>query len=401
MSYPLSKKLDRFSPSASVSAKARVAELEAAGKTILDFCVGEPDFVTPTLVIEAARQAGLNGQTRYTATTGTAALKAAVRRKFKDDNGLDYAAAEVMVGSGAKQIIYTAFTCSIDDGDEVIIPAPYWVSYPDIVKLNGGVPVVIPCPDTQGFKITAAQLEAAITPRTKWLVINSPNNPSGAIYNQAEMQALMDVLLRHPQVWLMTDEIYEHFNYSQIALPAPAVLAPELKSRTLVINGVSKAYAMTGWRIGYAGGPVSLIKAMDKLMSQSIGGACSISQAGALAALEQGQSFVDEAAAVFASRRDLIIGLLNEVPGLTCNAIEGAFYAYPSCAGLIGKRTPQGQVLNTDSDVRDYLLDAANVAVLDGAAYGLSPYLRLSFATSSETITEGCRRMREACQSLT
>jgi aspartate aminotransferase len=400
MSYPLSKKLDRFSPSASVSAKARVAELEAAGKKILDFCVGEPDFVTPLLVTDAAAQAARDGQTRYTATTGTPQLKAAIQRKFKADNGLDYSRAEVLVGSGAKQIIYTAFTCSIDEGDEVIIPAPYWVSYPDIVKLNGGVPVVIQCPDSQGFKLTAAQLEAAITPRTKWLVLNSPNNPSGAIYNESEMAALVDVLLRHPHVWLMTDEIYEHFNYSRVALPAPCVIAPQLKARTLVINGVSKAYAMTGWRIGYAGGPAPLIKAMDKLMSQSIGGASSVSQAAAVAALDHGQAFVDEAARVFGERRDLIIGLLNEVPGLSCKAIEGAFYAYPNCAGLIGKRTPDGKVLETDGEVRDFLLDAANVAVLDGAAYGLSPYLRLSFATSSEIITEGCRRMREACQSL-
>jgi aspartate aminotransferase len=400
MTYPLSIKLDRFSPSASVSAKARVAALEAAGKKILDFCVGEPDFVTPALVIEAAAKAALAGQTRYTATSGTQALKSAVQRKFKNDNGLDYSLAEILVGSGAKQLIYTAFTCSIDDGDEVIIPAPYWVSYPDIVKLNGGVPVVVECPDSQGFKVTPAQLEAAITPRTKWLVLNSPNNPSGAIYNRDEMQALVNVLLRHPHVWLMTDEIYEHFNYSKVALPAPSVLAPALKERTLVINGVSKAYAMTGWRIGYAGGPVLLIKAMDKLMSQSIGGASSISQAGALAALEHGQNFVDEAAAVFSERRNLVIELLNEVPGLSCTAIEGAFYAYPNCAGLIGKRTTEGKVLSSDGAVRDFLLDVANVAVLDGAAYGLSPYLRLSFATSTEILIEGCKRMREACESL-
>ncbi|MCD5972466.1 Aminotransferase, s I/II [Pseudomonas savastanoi pv. glycinea] len=400
MSYPLSNKLNRFASSASVAAKARVMELEAAGKKILDFCVGEPDFVTPTSIIEAARTAALAGQTRYTATTGTKQLKTAVQRKFKRDNGLDYSLAEIVVGSGAKQLIYTAFTCTVDDGDEVIIPAPYWVSYPDIVKLNGGVPVILECPDSQGFKLKPEQLEAAITPKTKWLVLNSPNNPSGAIYSEAEMQAIADVLVRHPHVWLMTDEIYEYFNYAGATLPAPAVQAPELKERTLVINGVSKAYAMTGWRIGYAGGPLLLIKAMDKLMSQSIGGASAVSQAAAVAALEEGGSFVEEAARVFGERRNLIIELLNDVPGLKCLDIEGAFYAYPNCGGLIGKRTPDGVVLQSDLDVRNYLLESANVAVLDGAAYGLSPYLRLSFATSTEIITEGCRRMKEACQAL-
>ncbi|MCQ2999331.1 aminotransferase class I/II-fold pyridoxal phosphate-dependent enzyme [Pseudomonas syringae] len=400
MSYPLSNKLNRFASSASVAAKARVMELEAAGKKILDFCVGEPDFVTPTSIIEAARTAALAGQTRYTATTGTKQLKTAVQRKFKRDNGLDYSLAEIVVGSGAKQLIYTAFTCTVDDGDEVIIPAPYWVSYPDIVKLNGGVPVILECPDSQGFKLEPEQLEAAITPKTKWLVLNSPNNPSGAIYSEAEMQAIADVLVRHPHVWLMTDEIYEYFNYAGATLPAPAVQAPELKERTLVINGVSKAYAMTGWRIGYAGGPLLLIKAMDKLMSQSIGGASAVSQAAAVAALEEGGSFVEEAARVFGERRNLIIELLNDVPGLKCLDIEGAFYAYPNCGGLIGKRTPDGVVLQSDLDVRNYLLESANVAVLDGAAYGLSPYLRLSFATSTEIITEGCRRMKEACQAL-
>lgn len=400
MSYPLSNKLNRFASSASVAAKARVMELEAAGKKILDFCVGEPDFVTPTSIIEAARTAALAGQTRYTATTGTKQLKTAVQRKFKRDNGLDYSLAEIVVGSGAKQLIYTAFTCTVDDGDEVIIPAPYWVSYPDIVKLNGGVPVILECPDSQGFKLKPEQLEAAITPKTKWLVLNSPNNPSGAIYSEAEMQAIADVLVRHPHVWLMTDEIYEYFNYAGATLPAPAVQAPELKERTLVINGVSKAYAMTGWRIGYAGGPLLLIKAMDKLMSQSIGGASAVSQAAAVAALEEGGSFVEDAARVFGERRNLIIELLNDVPGLKCLDIEGAFYAYPNCGGLIGKRTPDGVVLHSDLDVRNYLLESANVAVLDGAAYGLSPYLRLSFATSTEIITEGCRRVKEACQAL-
>lgn len=400
MSYPLSSRLARFSPSASVAAKARVMELEAGGKKILDFTVGEPDFVTPVHVIDAACAAGKAGQTRYTPTTGTKALKLAVQRKFQKQNGVDYALNEIVVGSGAKQLIYTAFTCTIDDGDEVIIPAPYWVSYPDIVKLNGGVPVVVQCPDTQGFKITPAQLEAAITTRTKWVVLNTPNNPSGAIYSESELTAITEVLLRHPHVWLMTDEIYEHFNYLRQPFAAPAVIAPALKERTLVINGVSKAYAMTGWRIGYAGAPAALAKAMDKLMSQSIGGAASLSQAAAIEALDAGGQFVAEAAAVFGERRDLIMKLLNEVPGLSCLPIEGAFYAYPNCGGLLGKRTPEGQVLETDLDVRNYLLEAANVAVLDGAAYGLSPYLRLSFATSTQTIIEGCARIKEACQAL-
>jgi aspartate aminotransferase len=256
------------------------------------------------------------------------------------------------------------------------------------------------CPDSQGFKLTAAQLESAITPRTKWLVLNSPNNPTGAIYSPDELKALTDVLLRHPHVWLMTDEIYEHLNYGGVALAAPSVITPELKARTLVINGVSKAYAMTGWRIGFGGGPVALVKAMDKLMSQSIGGASSVSQAAAVAALDQGESFIRQAAEVFATRRDLISGLLNDIPGLKCLPIEGAFYAYPNCSELIGKQAPDGMILKTDTDVRDYLLETANVAVLDGAAYGLSPYLRMSFATSDEVITEGCRRIKEACQAL-
>jgi aspartate aminotransferase len=400
MTYPFSNRLDRFSPSASIVAKARATALEASGVTVLDFCAGEPDFVTPTNIIEAASAAALKGQTHYTPTTGTKALKAAVQRKFKRDNGLDFAPEEIIVSSGAKQMIYTAFTCTVDQGDEVIIPAPYWVSYPDIVKLCEGVPVILECPDSQGFKLTAAQLEAAITPRTKWLVLNSPNNPTGAIYSPDELKALTDVLLRHPQVWLMTDEIYEHLNYGGAALAAPSVIAPGLKARTLVINGVSKAYAMTGWRIGFGGGPVALVKAMDKLMSQSIGGASSVSQAAAVAALDEGESFIRQAAEVFAARRDLISGLLNDIPGLKCLPIEGAFYAYPNCSELIGKQAPDGTVLKTDTDVRDYLLETANVAVLDGAAYGLSPYLRMSFATSSEVITEGCRRIKEAFQAL-
>ncbi|MFF7709622.1 aminotransferase class I/II-fold pyridoxal phosphate-dependent enzyme [Pseudomonas sp. NPDC007930] len=400
MSYPLSARLDRFSPSASVAAKARVTELLAQGRDVLDFTAGEPDLDSPALAIEAAHAAALAGHTRYTATSGTPLLKRAVQRKFQRDNGLDYALNEIIVGAGAKQLIYTAFSCTVDAGDEVIIPAPYWVSYPDVVQLNGGVPVIVPCPDAQGFKITPAQLQAAITPRTKWLVLNTPNNPSGAIYSQAELQGLCEVLVRHPQVWLMTDEIYEHFNYLGQALAAPARLAPELKARTLVINGVSKAYAMTGWRIGFAGGPAPLINAMDKLMSQSVGGAAGINQAAAAAALNDGASFVAHAAGLFASRRELIMQRLNSVPGLHCRPIEGAFYAYPNCAGLLGKRTPGGQVLNSDLDVRNYLLEAANVAVLHGAAYGLSPYLRLSFATSTEVIEDGCQRIKAACEAL-
>jgi aspartate aminotransferase len=400
MSYPFSERLDRFSPSASIAAKTRAAALQATGVSVLEFCSGEPDFVTPAHIIDAASSAAHKGQTHYTPTTGTKPLKGAVQRKFKRDNGLEFALDEIIVSSGAKQMIYTAFTCTVDRGDEVIVPAPYWVSYPDIVKLCEGVPVIVECPDSQGFKLTAAQLEAAITPRTKWLVLNTPNNPTGAIYSHDELKALTDVLLRHPHVWLMTDEIYEHLNYGGAMLAAPTVIAPALKSRTLVINGVSKAYAMTGWRIGFGGGPAELVRAMDKLMSQTIGGASSVSQAAAVAALDEGGDFLRQAAEVFAARRDLILGLLNEIPGLSCRPIEGAFYAYPNCSGLIGKQTPDGIILKTDLDVRDYLLEAAHVAVLDGAAYGLSPYLRLSFATSNEVIIEGCRRIKEACQAL-
>ena len=363
--------------------------------------VGEPDLPTPAHIVQAGIDALRSGDIRYTASTGGRPLLEAVRAKFARENGLDYALDELIVGVGAKQILYIALAATVQAGDEVIIPAPYWVSYPDMVLVNDGVPVVVPCPEADGFKLTPHALERAITPRTKWLLLNSPSNPTGAMYSAAELRALGEVLARHPHVWLMTDEIYEHLAYGDQRHVSPAAAVPELAGRTLTVNGVSKAYAMTGWRLGYAGGPKALIKAMATLISQSTSCVSAISQAAARVALTADQACVAEAAALFHARRDRIVAGLNEAPGIRCPQPQGAFYVYPSVAGLLGRRSPAGHLLQSDLDVVLFLLDEAGVAVLDGAAYGLSPYLRLSFATSMENIEEGCRRIVQACGRLT
>ncbi|MFY0480921.1 aminotransferase class I/II-fold pyridoxal phosphate-dependent enzyme [Achromobacter marplatensis] len=387
-------------PSPSMAAKTRVDQLRAQGRDIVDFTVGEPDLPTPAHIVQAGIDALNSGDIRYTASTGAKPLLEAVRAKFQRENGLDYGLDELIVGVGAKQLIFTALAATVQAGDEVIIPAPYWVSYPDMVLVNDGTPVVLACPEADGFKLTPQALEAAITPRTKWVLLNTPSNPTGAMYGADELRALGEVLARHPHVWLMTDEIYEHLAYGQARHASPAAVVPALATRTLTINGVSKAYAMTGWRLGYAGGPKPLIKAMATLISQSTSCVSAISQSAARVALTADQSCVGEAAAVFHQRRDRIVALLNAVPGIRCPQPQGAFYVYPSVDGLLKKRTPAGRVLETDLDVVMYLLDEAGVAVLDGAAYGLSPYLRLSFATSMENIEEGCRRIHEACAAL-
>lgn len=396
----LAERARAIKPSPSMAAKTRVDQLRAQGRDIVDFTVGEPDLPTPAHIVQAGIDALNSGDIRYTASAGAKPLLEAVRAKFQRENGLEYGLDQLIVGVGAKQLIFTALAATVQAGDEVIIPAPYWVSYPDMVLVNDGTPVVLACPESDGFKLTPQALEAAITPRTKWVLLNTPSNPTGAMYDAAELRALGEVLARHPHMWLMTDEIYEHLAYGDVRHASPAAVVPALADRTLTINGVSKAYAMTGWRLGYAGGPKALVKAMATLISQSTSCVSAISQQAARVALTADQQCVTDAAAVFHQRRDRIVALLNAVPGIRCPLPQGAFYVYPSVDGLLGKRTPAGHTLQSDLDVVMYLLDEAGVAVLDGAAYGLSPYLRLSFATSMENIEEGCRRIREACAAL-
>jgi aspartate aminotransferase len=362
---------------------------------------GEPDFDTPDHVKAAAKAAIDRGETKYTDVDGTQELKRAIVQKFKRENGLDYKVEQISVGTGGKQILYNALLATLDKGDEVVIPAPYWTSYPDMVKLCEGTPVIVTCGENTGFKLSPEALEAAITPRTKWLILNSPSNPTGAGYSRAEIKALTEVLLRHPHVWVMTDDMYEHLAYDGWAFSTPAQVEPKLYDRTLTCNGVSKAYAMTGWRIGYAGGPVPLIKAMATLQSQSTANPSSVSQAASLAALSGSLDFIAERNATFKQRRDICVDLLNKAPGLSCLKPDGAFYVYPSCAGTIGKRTPSGKVIETDTDFVTYLLEAEGVAVVQGAAFGLSPYFRISYAIATEQVEEACRRIQRACQALT
>ena len=396
----IADRLNRIKPSPSSMAGQRARELRATGRDIVGLTSGEPDFDTPPNVCEAVVRAMSASKTKYTDVGGTPELKDAIRGKFLRDNALDYSASEIMVGTGGKQIIFNALMCTVEAGDEVIVPTPYWVSYPDIVLLADGTPVFVACTPENGFKLRAEDLERAITPRTRWLVLNAPNNPSGAAYSHAELKALADVLLRHPQVWVMTDDIYEHILYDKRRFVTMAEVEPALKARTLTINGVSKAYAMTGWRIGYGGAPAALIKAMVKLQSQSTSNPSSISQAAALEALNGPQGFIAERTGIFQTRRDFIVGELNRIPGVNCHLPEGAFYAFPSCAGVMGKTTPDGKVLASDEDFVLYLLEAQNLAVLQGNAYGASPFFRISFATSMAQLQEGCRRLRLACEAL-
>ncbi len=393
--------LDRISPSPTLAITARVFELKKQGVDVIGLGAGEPDFDTPDFVKEAAIQAIRDGKTKYTVVDGTAELKDAIVAKFKRDNGLDYATNQVTVNVGGKHTLFNAIVATVDAGDEVIIPAPYWVSYPDVVLFANGVPVIVAAGAAQGYKITPAQLEAAITPRTKWLILNSPSNPTGAAYSAAELRALGDVLVRHPQVWVFADDMYEHILYDGFEFATMAQVCPELYDRTLTVNGCSKAYAMTGWRIGYAGGPAWLIKAMGKLQSQSTSNPCSIAQAAAVAALNGDQSFLKDRAIAFQARRDLVVGMLNQTNGITCPRPEGAFYVYPEFSALIGKRTPKGVVIDTDETMVAYLLDEARVAAVQGAAFGLSPAMRISYATSEDLLREACERIQTACANVT
>ncbi len=397
----LSETLSRVKPSPTIAISTQAAELKAAGRDIVALSAGEPDFDTPDNIKAAAKAAIDAGKTKYTAPDGMIELKQAICAKFKRDNDLDYIPAQISVGTGGKQILYNALTATLNAGDDVIIPAPYWVSYPDMVLLAGGNPVVVEAPLETGFKLTAAQLEAAITPRTKWLIFNSPSNPTGAGYTWQELKSLTDVLLRHPHVWIMTDDMYEHLAYDGFEFCTPAQVEPELYNRTLTINGVSKAYAMTGWRIGYAGGPTELITAMRKVQSQSTSNPCTISQWAALEALNGPQDYIETSRPVFQARRDLVVGMLNEATGIHCATPEGAFYVYPSIAECIGKTTPQGVTIDTDEVFATELLKAEGVAVVFGAAFGLSPNFRVSYAASEADLRKACKRIQDFCASLT
>jgi aspartate aminotransferase len=392
--------LDRIQPSATLAMTSRVLALKAEGVDVIGLSAGEPDFDTPDFVKEAAIEAIRSGKTKYTNVDGTAELKAAIKAKFKRDNGLDYEANQISVNVGGKHTLFNALVASIDAGDEVIIPAPYWVSYPDIVAFAGGIPVFIEGPASQGYKITPAQLEAAITPRTRWVMLNSPSNPTGAAYSATELKALSEVLLRAPHVMIVTDDMYEHVWYADTPFATIVQVCPELYDRTLTVNGCSKAYSMTGWRIGYAGGPAWLIKAMAKLQSQSTSNPCSIAQAAATAALNGDQSFLLARNVAFRSRRDLVVSMLNQASGLKCPTPEGAFYVYPDCSGVIGKTTPGGKVITNDGDLIDYFLDTVQVAAVPGEAFGLSPGFRISYATSEAILTDACTRIQRACGDL-
>ncbi len=396
----LAARLARVKPSATLAMNAKGAALKAAGKNIIGLSVGEPDFDTPDNIKEAAIKAIRAGDTKYTAVDGTPKLKEAIIAKFKRENGLTYTAKQIIVGTGGKQVLYNAFMATLSAGDEVIIPAPYWVSYPDMVLLADGEPVIVPCTQANNFKMKAADLEAAITPRTKWVILNSPSNPTGAAYTRAELKALTDVLVKHPHVWVLTDDMYEHLVYDDFEFSTPAQIEPALYDRTLTLNGVSKTYSMTGWRIGYAGGPEKLIKAMSDVQSQSTSNPSSISQAAAVEALNGTQDFIPGNNANFKARRDLVAKMLNEAKGLDCQTPEGAFYVYPSCAGLIGATTPAGAVLKNDEDVVTYLLESEGVGVVHGAAFGLSPHFRVSYAASNATLIDACTRIQRACAAL-
>lgn len=392
--------LGRIQPSPTLAVTARVNELRRQGIEVIGLGAGEPDFDTPDFVKEAAIEAIRAGQTKYTNVDGTHELKEAIAAKFARDNGLTYTPNQISVNVGGKHTLFNAFVATIDSGDEVIVPAPYWVSYPDVVQFAGGKPVFIAAGADQGYKITPDQLDAAITARTKWVILNSPSNPTGAGYTADELRALGEVLERHPHVWIFTDDMYEHIVYPGFDFATIASVCPNLYERTLTVNGCSKAYAMTGWRIGFAGGDERLIKAMAKLQSQSTSNPCSIAQAAAVAALNGDQSFLAERNDAFRRRRDLVVAALNEIDGMTCPTPEGAFYVYPELSGLIGRTTPKGKRIATDEDFVAYLLDEARVATVQGAAFGLSPAMRISYATSDAALNEACARIQEACKAL-
>jgi aspartate aminotransferase len=396
----IAQRLSRIKPSPTNVLTGKVAELKREGRDIIGLGAGEPDFDTPDNVKAAAKAAIDAGETKYTPIPGTLALREAICTKFKRDNNLDYTPDQVIVSCGGKQVIYNAFMATLDPGDEVIVPAPYWVSYPDMVLLAEGTPVFVDGVEDNGFKITPEDLEAAITPKTKWVLLNSPSNPTGAAYTRDELKALCDVLMRHEHVWVMTDDMYEHVVYDDFEFSTPAEIEPGLFDRTITLNGHSKVYAMTGWRVGYGAGPVELIKAMTVEQSQSSTHTSSISQAAAVEALNGTQDFIAPHNEMFKKRRDLVVSMLNQADGITCRTPEGAFYVYPSCAGAIGKTTPDGTKIENDSDFCTYLLESEGVAVVPGVAFGLEPYFRISYATSDELLEDACQRIQRACGAL-
>ena len=396
----LASRLSAVKPSATLGLIQLAQTLQNAGRDLVMLNTGEPDFDTPDFIKDAAYTAIAAGDTKYTAVDGTPALKDAIIRKFERENGLSYTRAQITVGTGGKQVLYNALMATLNPEDEVLIPAPYWVSYPDMVLLAGGKPVITPCLEGNRFKLTPEMLRESITPRTKWLILNAPSNPTGTTYTQEEIKALACVLRDFPHVWIMSDDIYEHIVYDQTRFCTIGQIAPDLLDRILTVNGVSKSYAMTGWRIGYAGGPAPLIKAMGVIQSQSTSNPCSISQAAAVGALNGDSGFLRERNDIFKTRRDYVVDRLNAIAGLSCLRPEGAFYVYPSCAGVIGKTTPTGQTLRTDSDFVSYLLESEGVVCVQGEAFGLSPYFRISYATATKTLEDALKRIEKACQAL-
>lgn len=396
----IAKRLSAVKPSPTLAVTTKAKELKAQGVDVVDLGVGEPDFPTPKHICDAAKAALDRGETKYVPVAGTLAFRQAICGKLKRENNLDYTPDEITVNCGGKGTLYNLFIATVDEGDEVIIPAPYWVSYPDMVRLAGGTPVFVTGHEENGFKITPDDLEKAITPKTKWFVLNSPSNPSGAAYSREELRALADVLARHENVWIVSDEIYEHIVYDGFKSYSIAAVAPELKNRTLTVNGLSKSFSMTGWRVGYAAGPVEVIKAMNKVQSQSTSHAVSFCQSAGVVALNSPMDFLAERNATFKARRDMVAAKLNAVKGMSCRTPEGAFYLYPSVAGCIGKKTPDGKVIENDTDFASALLEAEGVAVVPGVAFGLSPYFRLSYATSTEALEKACERIKRFCESL-
>jgi aspartate aminotransferase len=391
----------RVKPSATIAMTQKARDLKNTGRDIISLSVGEPDFDTPDNIKKAAIAAIERGETKYTPVSGIPPLREAIVQKFKRENGLDYKASQTIVATGGKHILFNALLATVNPGDEVVIPAPYWVSYPEMVAIAGGVSVTVPTKIEHGFKLQAADLDRAITPKTKWLILNSPSNPSGAAYSHAEMKALTDVLMRHPQVWVLTDDIYEHLTYGDFKFVTPAQVEPNLISRTLTMNGVSKSYAMTGWRIGYAAGPAELITAMDMLQGQQTSGACSIAQWASVEALTGPQDFIAERRKVFEERRDLVVGMINQAKYLKCPSPEGAFYVYPSCAEALGKKTQSGKVIASDEDFVLALLEQEGIAVVHGSAFGQGPNFRVSYATSTTMLEDACTKIQRFCASLT
>jgi aspartate aminotransferase len=396
----IAERMGRIKPSPTLAVNSLATRLKAEGHDVIDLGVGEPDFDTPENIKQAAIQAIKQGKTKYTPVDGTIELKKAIIGKFARENDLHYTPGQITVSTGAKQVLFNALLASVNPGEEVIIPAPYWVSYPDMVAFAEGKPVIVSCPADKGFKLQPEQLEKAITANTKWLILNSPSNPTGAAYTEDELQSLAQVLLRHPHVQIMSDDIYEHIVFDGFEFKTIAQVEPRLFSRTLTVNGVSKSYAMTGWRIGYAGGDEALIKAMAKIQSQSTSNPCSISQAAAVEALNGTQEFLAINRETFEERRNMVLDLLNKIPGINCNSAEGAFYLFPSCEGLIGKRTPEGKIINSCGDFAAYLLEKGLVAAVQGAAFGMPNFFRISYATSNEVLKEACHRIAKVCASL-